>query len=1120
MENKTNNDRFQFYQVNLKQMFEKVKKIMTKKHIHYNDLTNQLKDINEKIINEKEINIDKYFNLIKMSLETDNIKLIEAVLDHMHKLIKEDLFTGQSEETLVDKKTLKKFNYFYLKKRYIDSFIQSLVKLYNISDDNILLQVVMILYSICKNLNTNIHNESVLTIFRFYIRVYLASRTAINVDTTKSTLNCIVSLFYSRMEQFNAVIFARESASKVSTLIDIQSNFECEKSDLSLNIGTNSYLNNNNNNNNNFLNQEFQRRNTSNYVNTNFTASTGNIKTSNLSNMNVAYSNSAVLTANNNNNPNNHNVFNTRASANFGFNTEAFGASAYSNSTNSIISNITNSNTINNLNALNINNNNNINQMNYLINNNNAKQNFLQLYQNPVDTMLQKQMTSIIDDVCLINEREVLLSSLKKDTYTFGSEEQKTENFAFFKSFSTSLKKISSKALLLKSTPESALSLTSNFGFYERIFIANPLAKNEKGCESGLFGWCYICRSKADFYCNQTRLPVCSLNCKLKISEEDEEISNYVSGEILYEDDIALLYLSDAQNIFAFLCKLVNSSIDSNEANNTKAKLIALELILNIFEKPGNIFTSNREFINIIKADLIEGLLKACMSEDLQIYSFSIKIFFKVWNFFREYLKHQISVFIETVFLKILDSGNSTYDHKWLLMENFYKLAGTAKFFVELYVNYDCDIEEKDLLNRIVTSLSKISQGKYAKLEHQLSPQQEYQLRSRSLEVICMMIRSVLMFAQDQIGNSNAQKIGIFGTNLENEMQNNLNDENYNFDDNASFMLDTTLNYNITNNNLNTINNSNNNINNHNYEAFGTSAAQAANANIIREKLDHNRKIKSDISTAVEKFNIKVKNGILYMKKTGIVNKENKDLEAHDIANFLKNTHGLKKENVGEFLGENHEVALKTLDYYTQTFDFGGSHIIEAIRIFLSGFQLPGEGQKIDRIMEKFAAKYYKDNTDKFETADCAYYLAFSIIMLQTDTHHPKVKKKMGVEGFKKMIKGINGGKDLDDEFIKDVYLQILQKPISLLEYEEAKDKLDANKNKIDLYKRETERMFQEGTERLKKNQEKFYLKICEIDHISLMLESIWTCLLAMFSLIMEDSEDPNMTNLSIEGIR
>lgn len=36
------------------------------------------------------------------------------------------------------------------------------------------------------------------------------------------------------------------------------------------------------------------------------------------------------------------------------------------------------------------------------------------------------------------------------------------------------------------------------------------------------------------------------------------------------------------------------------------------------------------------------------------------------------------------------------------------------------------------------------------------------------------------------------------------------------------------------------------------------------------------------------------------------------------------------------------------------------------IRYFLSKFRLPGEAQKIDRIMEAFASKYCKDNPSVF----------------------------------------------------------------------------------------------------------------------------------------------------------
>ena len=71
-------------------------------------------------------------------------------------------------------------------------------------------------------------------------------------------------------------------------------------------------------------------------------------------------------------------------------------------------------------------------------------------------------------------------------------------------------------------------------------------------------------------------------------------------------------------------------------------------------------------------------------------------------------------------------------------------------------------------------------------------------------------------------------------------------------------------------------------------------------------------------------------------------------------------------------------------------------HILTvAHRTFLSGFRLPGEAQKIDRLMEKFAERYVNCNQEAFKSADVAYVLAYSVIMLNTDAHNPQVKNKM-----------------------------------------------------------------------------------------------------------------------------
>jgi len=54
---------------------------------------------------------------------------------------------------------------------------------------------------------------------------------------------------------------------------------------------------------------------------------------------------------------------------------------------------------------------------------------------------------------------------------------------------------------------------------------------------------------------------------------------------------------------------------------------------------------------------------------------------------------------------------------------------------------------------------------------------------------------------------------------------------------------------------------------------------------------------------------------------------------------------------LGDFFGDEHEYNIKCLDYFTDKLNMRGMEIDEAMRYFLSYFTLPGEGQKIDRIV-------------------------------------------------------------------------------------------------------------------------------------------------------------------------
>ena len=84
-------------------------------------------------------------------------------------------------------------------------------------------------------------------------------------------------------------------------------------------------------------------------------------------------------------------------------------------------------------------------------------------------------------------------------------------------------------------------------------------------------------------------------------------------------------------------------------------------------------------------------------------------------------------------------------------------------------------------------------------------------------------------------------------------------------------------------------------------------------------------------------------------------------LNASDITEIvtqleLKDT--LDKTAIGEYMGEGEAKYIAVLHAYVDQLRFAGLTFDDAIRSFLGGFRLPGEAQKIDRMMEKFAERY------------------------------------------------------------------------------------------------------------------------------------------------------------------
>uniref|UniRef100_A0A673LRX3 Cytohesin-1-like n=1 Tax=Sinocyclocheilus rhinocerous TaxID=307959 RepID=A0A673LRX3_9TELE len=125
---------------------------------------------------------------------------------------------------------------------------------------------------------------------------------------------------------------------------------------------------------------------------------------------------------------------------------------------------------------------------------------------------------------------------------------------------------------------------------------------------------------------------------------------------------------------------------------------------------------------------------------------------------------------------------------------------------------------------------------------------------------------------------------------------------------------------------------------------------------------------------------------------------------------------------------------IQVLHAFVELHEFTDLNLVQALRQFLWSFRLPGEAQKIDRMMEAFAQRYCQCNPGVFQSTDTCYILSFAIIMLNTSLHNPNVKDKPTVERFISMNRGINDGGDLPEELLRNLYESIKNEPFKIPE--------------------------------------------------------------------------------------
>ncbi|XVF33483.1 hypothetical protein REPUB_Repub17cG0172300 [Reevesia pubescens] len=299
--------------------------------------------------------------------------------------------------------------------------------------------------------------------------------------------------------------------------------------------------------------------------------------------------------------------------------------------------------------------------------------------------------------------------------------------------------------------------------------------------------------------------------------------------------------------------------------------------------------------------------------------------------------------------------------------------------------------------------------------------------------------------------------------------------------------------------------------------------------------IEQRRAYKLELQEGISLFNRKPKKGIEFLIKANKVGDS-----PEEIATFLKNASGLNKTLIGDYLGEREDLSLKVMHAYVDSFDFQRMEFDEAIRAFLQGFRLPGEAQKIDRIMEKLAERYCKCNPKAFISADTAYVLAYSVILLNTDAHNPMVKDKMSADDFIRNNRGIDDGKDLPEEYLRSLFERISRNEIKMKDDNlSVQHKPSVNSNRIlgldsilniVIRKRDEDQHMETSDDLIRHMQEQFkekarksesvYYAATDVVILRFMVEVCWAPMLAAFSVPLDRSDDEVVIALCLEGFR
>lgn len=434
--------------------------------------------------------------------------------------------------------------------------------------------------------------------------------------------------------------------------------------------------------------------------------------------------------------------------------------------------------------------------------------------------------------------------------------------------------------------------------------------------------------------------------------------------------------------IFHFLCSLLNivETMGIGARSNPLAfdedvPFFALGLINSAIELGGQSIGQHPKLLALIQDELFRNLMQFGLSSSPLILSMVCSIVLNLYHHLRMKLKLQLEAFFSCVIIRLAQSKyGASYQQQEVAMEALVDFCRQPTFMPEMYANLDCDITCANIFEELGNLLSRSAFPVNCPLSA---------MHILALDGLIAVIHSMA----DRVTAASPLPEPVPVGEIEE------------------------------------------------YAPFWTIKCESyEDSNHWVEFVRRKKYIKRRLLIGADHFNRDAKKGLEFLQGTHLLPEK---LDHQSVACFFRYTAGLDKNLVGDFLGNHDEFCVKVLHEFAKTFDFQDMNLDTALRLFLETFRLPGEAQKIQRVLEAFSERYYEQSSGILADKDAAFLLSYSLIMLNTDQHNVQVKKKMTEEDFIRNNRLINSGKDLPRDYLSELYHAIVKNEIKTI-YEQS----------------------------------------------------------------------------------